>query len=227
MGCQVKRPFPSFLKAPPRQWPRSVPCRPRPPNTGEEVLTGTRASMRGRTTLGYNPKTICPSSWLATLATSGDIWVGMHAMGCRRSCEHRLSCELPSGSVRAELWVGEIRDALMPRGPVCPSFRGSAIVRYGKRRGVQRYKCKECRSYFTDLAGSALHRVRRRDLWLDFCQCMVEGLSVRQTARSLGISKNTAFPPINPQLGQSPCVQRTTNKNTSAITRKPTSASVS
>lgn len=123
--------------------------------------------------------------------------------GCERPIEERLAAlalpisaergELPSRAVRAELWVGEIRDALMPRGPVCPSCRGSAIVRYGKRRGVQRYKCKECRSYFTDLTGFALHRVRRRDLWLDFCQCMVEGLSVRQTARSLGISKNTAF----------------------------------
>lgn len=123
--------------------------------------------------------------------------------GCERPVEERLAAlalsigaergELPSGAVRAELSVGEIRDALMPHGPVCPSCQGSAIVRYGKRRGVQRYKCKQCCSYFTDLTGTVLHRVRRRDLWLDFCQHMVEGLSVRQTARSLGISKNTAF----------------------------------
>jgi transposase-like protein len=67
------------------------------------------------------------------------------------------------------------------------------VVRYGRRGAVQRYKCKTCRCYFTDLTGSVLHRIRRRDRWLDFCLCMVEGLSVRETARSVGICKNTAF----------------------------------
>jgi transposase-like protein len=42
-------------------------------------------------------------------------------------------------------------------------------VRYGRRGGVQRYKCKGCYFHFTDLTGSVLHRMRRRDLWLDFC----------------------------------------------------------
>jgi len=67
------------------------------------------------------------------------------------------------------------------------------VVRYGKRGGVQRYKCKGCSFHFTDLTGSVLHRMRRRDLWLDFCLCMVKGLSVRDTAAKLGISKNTSF----------------------------------
>ena len=122
---------------------------------------------------------------------------------CRRPAVERLAAlappngarrgELPTGGSDQELYVGEIRDALMPRGPVCPNCRSFRIVRYGKRGGAQRYKCKECSGYFNDLSGTVLHRLRRRDLWLGFCLCMIKGISVRQTAEQLGISKNTAF----------------------------------
>ena len=124
-------------------------------------------------------------------------------IACRRPPEEKLAALALSISAergephargpRQELYVGEIRDALMPHGPKCPRCRGLDVVRYGKRGAVQRYKCKSCPCYFTDLTGSVLHRIRRRDLWLDFCLCMVEGLSVRETAKSLGICKNTAF----------------------------------
>jgi transposase-like protein len=69
--------------------------------------------------------------------------------------------EPPVRGPRQELYLGEIRDALMPHGPVRPRCRSLRVVRYGKRGAVQRHKCK--------------------------------GLSVRETARRLGISKNTAF----------------------------------
>jgi transposase-like protein len=124
-------------------------------------------------------------------------------LACRRPPEEKLAALAlsisekrggpPASGLRQELYVGEIRDALMPHGPACPRCRGLNVVRYGKRGAVQRYKCKSCPCYFTDLTGSVLHRIRRRDLWLDFCLCMVEGLSVRETAKSLGICKNTAF----------------------------------
>jgi transposase-like protein len=124
-------------------------------------------------------------------------------VACLRPSEEKLAAlalsisekrgEPPTRGPRQELYVGEIRDALMPHGPVCPRCRSLRVVRYGKRGAVQRYKCKGCLCYFTDLTGSVLHRMRRRDLWLDFCLCMVERLSVRDTAARLGISKNTAF----------------------------------
>ena len=122
---------------------------------------------------------------------------------CRRPPEEKLAAlalsisaergEQPAKGPRQELYVGEIRDMLMPHGPACPRCQGLDVVRYGRRGAVQRYKCKACRCYFTDLTGSVLHRIRRRDRWLDFCLCMVEGLSVRETAKSIGICKNTAF----------------------------------
>jgi transposase-like protein len=92
-----------------------------------------------------------------------------------------------------ELYVGEVRDAAMPDGVACPQCRGRAVVRHGKRRGIQRYKCKSCRRVFTDLTGTVLQGLHRPDLWLEFSRCLTEGLSVRASASRLGISKNTAF----------------------------------
>lgn len=92
-----------------------------------------------------------------------------------------------------ELYVGEIRDAVMPCGLLCPHCASGHVVRYGKRSGVQRYQCKTCMRTFTDFTGTVLHGLRRRDLWLRFCRCLAEGLTVRHTACELGISKNTAF----------------------------------
>ena len=124
-------------------------------------------------------------------------------VACLRPGEEKLAAlslsisekrgELPPRGLRQELYVGEIRDALMPSGPECPRCRSLWVVRYGKRGPAQRYKCKNCSFHFTDLTGSVLHRIRRRDLWLDFCLCMAKGLSVRETASRLGISKNTSF----------------------------------
>ena len=124
-------------------------------------------------------------------------------LACRRPPEEKLAAlalsisaergEQPAKGPRQELYVGEVRDMLMPHGPACPRCQGLDVVRYGKRGPVQRYKCKACRCYFTDLTGSVLHGIRRRDRWLDFCLCMAEGLSVRDTAERIGICKNTAF----------------------------------
>jgi transposase-like protein len=101
--------------------------------------------------------------------------------------------EFAVGIPKQELYVGEIRDAVMPHGLLCPRCGSRQIVRFGKRGGTQRYRCKACARTFTDFTGTILHGLRRRDLWLDFCRCLMEGLSVRETAAELGISKNTSF----------------------------------
>ncbi|MCR4426790.1 MAG: helix-turn-helix domain-containing protein [Firmicutes bacterium] len=94
---------------------------------------------------------------------------------------------------RVEVNLSDIRDLAKPEGQVCPSCESREIVRYGKPRGVQKYKCKHCRTYFTDLTGTVMHRTRLREKWLRYLELMMEGLPVRQAARLLGISKNTAF----------------------------------
>lgn len=92
-----------------------------------------------------------------------------------------------------ELLVRDVREAMMPGGFSCPRCQGAEVIRYGKRKGVQRYKCKECSRYFTDLTGTPFEGLHLRDKFLEFCLCMIRGLSVRASAQAVGISKNTAF----------------------------------
>jgi transposase-like protein len=89
--------------------------------------------------------------------------------------------------------LSDIRDLSKPEGQVCPRCESREIVRYGKPRGIQKYKCKRCRTYFTDLTGMVMHRTRLRRKWLQYLALMMECLPVREAARRLGISKNTAF----------------------------------
>lgn len=91
------------------------------------------------------------------------------------------------------LFVGEVREAAMPHGPRCPDCKGTRVVRNGKRKGIQRYRCKECRRCFTELTGTLFEGLHKREEFLRFCVCMVRGLSVRRAAQEAGISKNTSF----------------------------------
>lgn len=118
---------------------------------------------------------------------SGERLAGLAAL---YAAEHG---ELPSGGLEQELHVGQVRDAIMPHGPTCPRCQSKLVVRYGRRGGVQRYKCKACCRTYTDFTSTIFHSLRRRDLWLEFCQCLIEGLTVRETAARLGVSKNTSF----------------------------------
>lgn len=99
----------------------------------------------------------------------------------------------PAERPERELYLGEVRDAAMPAGVVCPNCSDRQVVLYGKRAGLQRYRCNACRRTFTELTGTVLHGLRRRDLWLRFSRCLMEGLTVRDAAARLGIAKNTSF----------------------------------
>lgn len=127
-----------------------------------------------------------------------------HAVYTSPAHESLASIDLPPGTARGglrwaprprklELTVAEIRESMMPDGPRCPACRGSKIVRNGKRRGIQRYRCSMCLRCFTDLTGTLLEGIHHRDKFLEFCLCMIRGCSVREAAHEVGISKNTSF----------------------------------
>ncbi len=75
----------------------------------------------------------------------------------------------------------------------CQRCKSSQVIRWGRFSGRQRYRCKVCGKTFSDLTGTALAYSKRLDLWMDFGQCMIDGLSVRAAGRRLGITKDTAF----------------------------------
>lgn len=75
----------------------------------------------------------------------------------------------------------------------CPHCAGSHLQRWGRLGMRQRYRCVACGRTFNELSDTALHRLKRKDLWAAFCRCMVEGLTVRRAAQRLGIHRDTAF----------------------------------
>lgn len=57
----------------------------------------------------------------------------------------------------------------------------------------QRYRCRTCHRTFNEFTGTALHRLRRKDLWAEFCRCILDGATVRGAAQRLGVHRDTAF----------------------------------
>lgn len=85
-----------------------------------------------------------------------------------------------------------------PAGPPgcqlrCPRCGDEGIHLWGRRSGVQRYRCARCRRCFNDRTGTPVARSRYPDRWGAMAACLAEGLSVRETARRLGIHPSTAF----------------------------------
>ena len=76
---------------------------------------------------------------------------------------------------------------------VCPHCHSKQILRWGKRNDLQRYRCKECKHTFNSLTNTPLARLHRKGHWLDYAQCLKEGLSVRKAALRCDIHRNTAF----------------------------------
>jgi len=78
-------------------------------------------------------------------------------------------------------------------GIVCPRCDGGPCHRWGAFAGRQRYRCKTCSRTFSDLTGTFLARCRRIERWPLNVAAMERCLSVRLTAREVGVSPSTAF----------------------------------
>ena len=75
----------------------------------------------------------------------------------------------------------------------CPRCKGLEFVSRGSHKGVKRYQCKNCGRYFSANNGTALHGIHKKDKWQQYVECMQEGLSLRKSAKKVGISYQTAF----------------------------------
>jgi len=75
----------------------------------------------------------------------------------------------------------------------CPYCQSKDFTRWGKRNDLQRYRCKSCKKTFNSLTGTPLAHLQRKGHWLDYAQCLKEGLSIRKAAKRCNIHPNTAF----------------------------------
>ena len=98
----------------------------------------------------------------------------------------------PTSSVGGRL-INEMRETRFKDGFECPHCTSEHIVRFGKYKGRQRYKCKACCKTFSDMTNTVLYRTRKGNEWIAFVECMFKGYSLRKSAEIVGVTWVTLF----------------------------------
>jgi transposase-like protein len=78
-------------------------------------------------------------------------------------------------------------------GRPCPHCRCRRLHRCGRASGLQRFRCLGCRRTCNALTGTPLARLRKREHWLPYLQCVLESRTVRDAARVVGVHRTTSF----------------------------------
>ncbi|MEK5063645.1 IS1595 family transposase [Cytobacillus sp. FSL R5-0596] len=87
----------------------------------------------------------------------------------------------------------EVSERKHKDGFTCSHCHSNNAVRFGKYNVRQRYRCKDCGKMFTDVTNTPLHRTHLPHKWSEFVQCMIEGYSLRKSAKLLGVHYVTLF----------------------------------
>jgi len=75
----------------------------------------------------------------------------------------------------------------------CRHCNSEIFIKWGRRDGMQRYKCRCCAKTFNCLSGTPLAKLGRREKWIMYANCLKKGLSIRKAATECNIHKNTSF----------------------------------
>ena len=79
------------------------------------------------------------------------------------------------------------------RGRPCPHCHCSRSHRCGQASGLQRFRCLGCRRSYNALTGTPLARLRKKEHWLTYLQCVLDSRTVRQAAAVTGVHRTTSF----------------------------------
>jgi len=79
------------------------------------------------------------------------------------------------------------------RGRPCPHCHCSRSHRCGQASGLQRFRCLGCRRSYNALTGTPLARLRKKEHWLTYSQCVLDSRTVRQAAAVTGVHRTTSF----------------------------------
>lgn len=75
----------------------------------------------------------------------------------------------------------------------CPHCSSTQNCKWGVANGLQRWHCNSCDKTFNALTGTPLAHLRHKDVWLDYSQALIDGLSLRKTAKSCNVHLTTTF----------------------------------
>lgn len=98
-------------------------------------------------------------------------------------------------------WLGGILHpgeciALIEQGAAsrgCPHCGGPRVHKCGRASGLQRFRCLACRRSYNGLTGTPLARLRKKECWLPYLQCMLDSRAVRAAASKTGVHRTTSF----------------------------------
>lgn len=79
------------------------------------------------------------------------------------------------------------------RIPIVPHCRSEMLIRNGFRSGLTRYRCKSCRKSFNALTGTPFARLRNKEHWIEYLQCIIDSKTIRKSATICSVHRNTAF----------------------------------
>lgn len=86
-----------------------------------------------------------------------------------------------------------VREARFAGGLSCVHCAATAVIRWGRAHGRQRYRCRECRRTFSDLTNTPFMYSKRLAKWPRYLLCVEAAASVRRSAAVVGIHPSTAF----------------------------------
>ena len=103
--------------------------------------------------------------------------------------------------VRLRRWIGSIAHpaeciALIEQaaaGRPCPHCGCARKHRCGQASGLQRFRCLRCGRSHNALTGTPLARLRKKECWLSYLQCVLESRTVRDAAQVVGVHRTTSF----------------------------------
>ena len=79
-------------------------------------------------------------------------------------------------------------------GLVCPHCGKKHIVKFGKARGKQRFRCKDCGKTFTPYTKTVFADSKLPlSVWLEYADCMSQQMTLRETSKKLRICLKTSF----------------------------------
>jgi transposase-like protein len=109
------------------------------------------------------------------------------------SPQRRAVCCFMSSLVTSER-IAVLIDQIAREHLVCPRCKGTSIYRHGMANGLHRYRCQSCARTFNGLTGTPLARLRLKQHWLAYFDCLRDpACTVRSAAEKVGVHANTSF----------------------------------
>ncbi len=92
-------------------------------------------------------------------------------------------------TVETQIVEAEMAEAVK----ACPHCGCAHLKNAGSKGGRKRFRCLACSKTFNGFTGTPLAGLHTPDRFLANAKCMVEGMTVRKTAKALGLHVETAF----------------------------------